>query len=160
MNEYNLILFNFSDTSNSASTKDIQNSSDQKLLYLGRSCVGYHTGKNIWIRGLIHRLLPQCATKTRFWYRETDVMKQAFVYFLNIIISCYVFSPSLWLRNSPLIHRFLYTGDECEIGNDEKTGKSLLVCRVHCSNDGCNSGNKLLIPLLFYLILLTIPWKL
>ena len=108
MNIGNLILFNLSDTSNSASTKDIQNSSDQKLLYLGRSCVGYHTGKNIWIRGLIHRLLPQCATKTRFWYRETDVMKQAFVYFLNIIISCYVFSPSLWLGTIQVLRHHVF----------------------------------------------------
>merc|ERR1712008_287346 len=86
--------FLIKNTSNSASTKDIQNTPDQKLLFLARSCV--HT----------------------------------------------------------------YTGDDCDIGKDEKTGKSLLVCRVHCSNDGCNSGDKLLIPLLFYLILLIIPWKL
>ena len=47
-----------------------------------------------------------------------------------------------------------HTGDDCVRGHDEKTGNNLLVCRVHCSKDGCNGGDKPLIPPLYYLVLL------
>jgi hypothetical protein len=32
------------------------------------------------------------------------------------------------------------TGDECVKGKDQDDGATLLVCRVHCSEDGCNEA--------------------
>ena len=37
---------------------------------------------------------------------------------------------------------------------DENRGCKLKVCRVHNSKDGCNGGDKLSIPSLYYLIML------
>lgn len=34
-----------------------------------------------------------------------------------------------------------HTGDDCSVGSDERNGNNLLVCRYHCSMDGCNRGN-------------------
>ena len=45
-------------------------------------------------------------------------------------------------------------GDDCVPGNDEKTGKPKLICSAYCSKDGCNGGDKILIPPLLCQILL------
>ena len=36
-----------------------------------------------------------------------------------------------------------FTGNECDHGRDTKTGQAIVVCRHHCSTDGCNSGSNL-----------------
>ena len=46
-----------------------------------------------------------------------------------------------------------FTGDECDRGRDEQTGQAILVCRHHCSTDGCNAGQ---IPLGSVLTLLSL----
>ena len=36
-----------------------------------------------------------------------------------------------------------FTGNECDHGRDTKTGQAIVVCRHHCSTDGCNASSNL-----------------
>ena len=48
-----------------------------------------------------------------------------------------------------------HTGDECSTGYDEEKGYNLLVCRVHCSSDGCNSANDKNVPVFTSFLILS-----